>query len=647
LAAQRSAEIAGHNIANLHTPGYTRQVAVLTARAHGHEGRFGIGQGVDLERILRVEDAFLADRLRMQEAAVGKGDVRASILAEIEAMLQEPSEHGVNGAMGRFFASLGELSNRPGDLSARALVVSAAQDLASSIRELSGRLRRISEGLRGQIESKLETANSLLSDVAMLNDRIEAQRTAVHESSDLLDARTEKLRQLSAVLGATVHDESGGAVSVWAGGQRVLFRNGYATLRLLEGADATVVADYSGKSLDLDIQTGEIGGLLELRNDTLPGYSNSLDTFAQTLINEVNAIHAAGVGLTGGSGSLTAEYAVQDIDGSGTPDDDVLADAGLTWPPESGSVYLTVRELSTGSTQRYQIDIDPSVDSLADVAARISALSHLEATASDGRLRIVAEPGFDMRASTPYDPTPGSLGASAVAVSGEYRGAANGTITLAVQGSGDVGSSDGLYVQVTDAEGTVVGAYDVGSGYVPGESIVIADGLSISLSSGAVSDGDTLSFEVLAQNDTAGLFSALGLNAFFVGDGAGSIDVQPEIVEAPSRISGAVYSSAYDNTNILKLVELQDRLVMEDGSRTLGEHYGRLVGRIGLDTARAKNHHEAQGLVLTSLQNQRDSVSGVSLEEELFALMRAQQAFQASAKYVSVISDILDKLSAI
>jgi flagellar hook-associated protein 1 FlgK len=207
-------------------------------------------------------------------------------------------------------------------------------------------------------------------------------------------------------------------------------------------------------------------------------------------------------------------------------------------------------------------------------------------------------------------------------------------------GTGSVGTGSAL-IRVTDASGTILANLDVGSSYT-GDVLQISAGVSVSFGGGNIAVNNTLTFDVVSDPDTTNVLTALGLNTFFSGKDASSIDVTQYIKDDVSRIAAASSSSPGDNTNALRLAALQDST--STNNTTFSEYLHGVVAELGIDVQQKESEKESFSSLLFNLENQRQEISGVSVEEEMINIIRFQQAFQASARYVSVISELSDIL---
>lgn len=145
-------------------------------------------------------------------------------------------------------------------------------------------------------------------------------------------------------------------------------------------------------------------------------------------------------------------------------------------------------------------------------------------------------------------------------------------------------------------------------------------------------------------NDTSNFLAAMGVNGFFSGVDASSIAVNSNLRNNPQLISGALSAEVGDNSNAVRMAELRSQLIFNSNKLTVDEYYQGLVGSIAIETNRAKELVTTHELINTNLINLKEEISGISTDEEAANLLKFQRSYQASARFVTVINDLLDTL---
>src|SRR6185437_814334 len=401
---------------------------------------------------------------------------------------------------------------------------------------LNSDLTQVSNGVDAQLSNTVADINSLAQRIAQLNGQIQSVSARGVNPNDQLDQRDQLINQLAGDIGVQVFPTDLNQVTVLAGGVPVVVGNSSTALKFSVNSSKQAQITVSGSTTPLTIVGGQVGGLLTVRNQTLPDVQNQLNTLAGTLAQQVDNVQATGLGLSGPSTFLAGTRGATSLTKP-------LNQAGLAFPPQAGSLFVSVTDLSTGARTLTQINIDPATQSLNDVASALSTVPNIQAITDPqtGTLQVLAKPGFafDFAGQPPTAPdTSGFTGTAAPQIGGQYTGTGNDKYTFQVVGSGTVGVTANLTLQVKDAGGNPVTTLNIGQGYSPGTALTVANGVTVKLASGTANNGDTFSTPVVAQPDTAGILTALGLGTFFTGSTPPDLAVQPALVNNPSLLAG-------------------------------------------------------------------------------------------------------------
>lgn len=337
----------GHNIANVGTPGYSRQRTVVEATLPQQTGVGMLGTGVDVISVERITDGFVQSQLLRHGSLYGASDAQARALAQVEELLAERDGVGLASALDAFYDAWSDLAAAatPGAPIERAQVRSAGQALADALHGMDGQLRDQMSAVNREIEGLVPEVNRLTGEIRDLN--VEIARLEVNQpANDLRDRRDQALAELAALVDVRTFEDERGRLSVTLANGLALVEGGFQrelgvvadpanpfdpTFSRIEYRDGTVAFDVTDQ-----IGAGRIGGLLRVRDDHLPTAIRSLDTVAFNLAESVNAVHAAGVGLDGTTGNFfQAPAAVEDAARGLALDPAILASldaiaAGLT-----------------------------------------------------------------------------------------------------------------------------------------------------------------------------------------------------------------------------------------------------------------------------------------------------------------------------
>jgi flagellar hook-associated protein 1 len=297
LTASRIAmEVTSHNIANATTLGYTRQRADQSASMALMNGQgLFIGTGVNVDSINRLRDRLVDSQYRQANGSFGSANMRFNMLSQIESVLSEPSDSGLHSAMTKFFNSFQDLSAHPEDPGPRNAVIQQATNMVQTFNRLSSNFNTQRSNLIEDVQNKVTQINGLTRQIGELNQQIVTAHGAGGQPNDLMDARDRAIDQLSQLTGITASQDSNGAMLVSMGG--VLVAGNGTSVQLQSALNGNAVKLTSTDGVDVTIPGGELGGMLEMYNTTIPGYQSQLDSLATTLIDRVNAVHSAGYGL--------------------------------------------------------------------------------------------------------------------------------------------------------------------------------------------------------------------------------------------------------------------------------------------------------------------------------------------------------------
>lgn len=308
LAHRKAMDIAGHNLANVNTPGYSRQRVDLSANTHPiaasifADGTNDAGFGVRAGTAYRLQDRFMQMRALQEHASDSSLKQSQVVLSQIELAVNEPSDSGISAQMNTFLAAWHDVANRPDDLAARRQLVETAGTLTASFAQLDGAFAATAANSQRELSSAVGDVNNTAAAVADLNTRILASVNADLPAGDLMDERDVLIQKLSEGVGATVRQNSNGVIDVYVGSTALVRGDVADKLRV----DATttpgvtaVLWDRLGSPADAG---GSVGALQGAINTTIPGYRTNLKAVAQQLTTEVNTLHTAAFDLNGTAG---------------------------------------------------------------------------------------------------------------------------------------------------------------------------------------------------------------------------------------------------------------------------------------------------------------------------------------------------------
>lgn len=406
-ASQMGLQVAGNNLANAATPGYSRQVLALAPTRGQLVGGVQLGRGVSVQDVRRQIDSALESRLRAGVSDQAASDLRVSVYGAIESTLNELTDFDLSSQLASFFGSWSELANLTQSSS---VAVQRGQALASHLRRLDSDLTRLRDQVDAQLGSAVARADELLQRVAGLNQQIVAAEAGSNENAALRDQRDQALVGLAELMDVSSVEMPDGTVNVLVGSTPVVQGPGSKPLSLLRetrGGDLVVSVVVGDDQRELAPASGVIGALLADREGAINSVRETLDRLSAQVIFQVNRIHASGAsesGLTEVRSTLSLALADQSRP-LNDPANQSLAD--LPFAPTSGGFFVHVRHQATGQEHIVRVDVDlDGIDdsgvsgtgddtSAADIASALDGVDGLSASfGADGRLTIAADAGY-------------------------------------------------------------------------------------------------------------------------------------------------------------------------------------------------------------------------------------------------------------
>jgi flagellar hook-associated protein 1 FlgK len=588
MAAQRSLEIAQHNIANVNTEGYSRQRVELGTRTPEYTGEGYIGQGVNITNIARIYDQFINKQLSSSLSAYGDVDRYHQLATSVDNIMADPNT-GIAPALNRFFSSMNEVANDPSSVPARQVLLSESELLVQGFNTMSGKFEEIRTLNNSQITAKIEDLNFLAKSIAEINVQLSTNKTnsqGIIQPNDLLDKQDALLSKLAEIINVTTVPQKDGTTSVFIGNGQTLVLRGETSPFVV------MPSEYDSNKLEVAIQApngtidvtnqisgGSLAGSLRFRDEILDPAQQKLGRLAAGLAMAVNAIHEKGFDLNGVAGTALFKF-------SGTE---------VPVVPNTGNVGNAV------ITANYQ-----------DVNVNPSSAGNLDY--SDYSLKYAG--GLNYTLTRIRDNQSITLTATATATPNIY--------TLTSAAANGLPGID-LTVDLTSGRSIVVG-----DEFLARPTYSAAQKLTVNITDPRkIAAATNIEIDLVTKQPIPKLDASNNP----VLDSAGN----PVYV----TIDGPMPS---DNRNVLALVALQSNLVMLGGSATFNDAYGQIVSSVGTLTRAAELSTLAQESLLNQAKSARESLAGVNLDEEAANLIKFQQAYQASAQSISVVKSLFDTL---
>jgi flagellar hook-associated protein 1 FlgK len=405
LQAQQAAlSVVGHNIANVNTPGYTRQRADLSANQSMMEGNIFFGSGVTLNTVTGIRDKFLDMQIYRETAKQSGASERFSGVDAIATTLGDTGSTGIAAQIQKFFQSFQSLAAQPEDNALRTNVVGQAQTMINGMQtqySLLGDQRNSADQAVGSLVTEV---NTLTDQIATLNQQIVTEVNP-GASNDARDQRKALTDQLAGLVGINVFEGSKGEYQITLDSGAAVLVSGNSSYHLqtaLGGAaldnHLSVQSVMGGTVVDVTsgIKDGQLGAKLDLRDNILVGFQRQLDQLAAGVVRQVNQLHRTGIaadGVTTGN----------DFFQSGVAN-------GVTGLPSTVSAATFYKGMVNALAINAAVVANPSLIAAAGVAgakgdnSRANAIGNLQTTTS-----TVDTNGDGVGDSGPFSSVVGSL----------------------------------------------------------------------------------------------------------------------------------------------------------------------------------------------------------------------------------------------
>lgn len=581
LAAQQYClDVTAHNIANVNTEGYSRQIPTLQGKQAVQYQGVILGLGVKTEQVTRAVDQFIENRFMQEKSNLSSSQEMEKYMQVLESIFSENSETSISSMLSDYWNLWNDVSNNPSGSAERTALYEHSVLISEQFKSLGPNLSQIQTDITNAVTVGVDRINQITSEIAQINVEIVGMEGNNKVANDLRDKRNVLVSELNEYLDIKTFEQDNHSLTIIAGRGCTLVQedSNYELEMRGSNGDRVKWQNSGGNYVDITnyITNGKLGGWLDLRDNVIFKYELDLDAMAKEFIWSVNQQHSQGVGLEGFS-TVTGTYSATN----------------------SGAAI-------TASGLSYQDKVDDS----------------------DKEFKIWL---FDTNGD-PYDSDPGTAGLQ------------GNPITITVTSGMPV---DQLVTEIDNGTGVQA-------------SLDSNNRVTISIDTGEIATLGSLAF----SDDNSNVLAALGINTFFSGSTAGDISVNSTIVNDKNHIAAARIDAVTgefasgDNDNALAMTDLKYRAM--DISRwtcdrlngntegtvttTIEDYYHSMVGSIGIVSSSISRETEFNEMMVNELNTLRNSVSAVSLDEEMTNLIKYQHAYQAAAKLITISDEMLNTL---
>ena len=301
-AAQGALDATSNNIANVNTPGYTREEAEFSELPETDSDNKITGGGVTLDGLQSIRDELLNMQINKQTSAQSAADTELSSLQQVEAYFTSTGTD-VASALAAFSSSLVELSGNSNSAAAQQGVLSAGQNLASAFNSTASGLASAQTAANAQIPDTVSQINSLTQQIAQLNSQL-AQVPAAENGGTTQDQLDQAVQQLAGLTNISVTKTNNGETVTTGSGTPLVVGSQSFSLQAATGPGGQEeVLDSNGNNVTSTITGGTLGGSLTVANQTIPSFMTQLNTLASQFATKFNAAQAAGTDSNGNPGA--------------------------------------------------------------------------------------------------------------------------------------------------------------------------------------------------------------------------------------------------------------------------------------------------------------------------------------------------------
>ncbi|UYB36551.1 flagellar hook-associated protein FlgK [Arthrobacter koreensis] len=311
-AARKGLDVVGQNIANVNTPGYTRQRVTTSAMGGAAvTGKFAtgarVGQGVSVDGIARLGSMQLDTRVRATAAASGFSAVRANALTGLETSLNEPGKNGISASLTEFWAAWQGVANKPGNEAAATALIGQANIIATQLATGYNSVKEQWASAHKQLTDMEAELNGAASQIASLNAQIRTTLASGGTANELIDQRNALTTTIAALAGGTVRESDNGMVDVLIDGNAIVSGDLVRPVKVAGGSEMGGEAprlEWAHRPGSNMAASGEIAGVLSVLAPAADGgilatAAEGYNNFAKDLASAVNDVHNGGINTAG------------------------------------------------------------------------------------------------------------------------------------------------------------------------------------------------------------------------------------------------------------------------------------------------------------------------------------------------------------
>ena len=647
IFTQRKAmETTSHNIANANTEGYSRQSAVIAASKpymitslHTPVATAQVGSGSLVTQIQQFRDEFIDAKITKETSTLEWKTASDDLMKQIEAIINEPGTATIRDELDKYWAAWQDLANDASNSSLRRNLVEQTESLVGIFSDIDNQLRRLqgsptwcSQGsIENQIQDTVKEINSIATTIANLNEQIGRSETSGNMANDLRDQRQKALEDLAGLVNVNAFYNQKGELTVNCGAHTLVQHNVFKELNISvkEGEALSTVAGSSGYpefSDNTDVASAVITHTADQRNITLTvsSVAQAHSKYSFLTFHPLTG-PLSNFGITSGSFNVNGREFFLDAENTTMRDlSEMLDSANLNIKAsinESGQLVLNSSQTGTD----YSIKTSDGTSNLFTVLNLQTDKEARDARFSFGDQEFVSSKNDVSGALEGVtllirDTGVANLDLRPVVTSGKLKGLLeirDGALQTAIDDLNKLAYTIAVETNQIHRNGYGLDGVTGRNFFKPLEYVDVDNPYKNAIQNLALED------HIKAN-----------LNSIAAAGGT--------IENATDRLR--TFNGVGDGANAIAIAQLKQTNFFNDGQSSFNDFYNEIVTEVASKSKKVETEKSYSSSLLTQLDAKRAELSGVSLDEELANLIRFQHAYNAAAKVITTVDEMLDKI---
>lgn len=638
---QAALYVTGHNISNVNTPGYSRQRVNFaqtnpfpTPGLNRPQIPGQLGTGVMSKSIQRLRDSFIDTQYRSESSKLGYWQAKSEVLTQVENIMNEPTDTGLAHTMDEFWNALQDLSVQPQNDGARRVVRERGIALANTFNYIYDSLQSVQKDYRNEIDVTQQRANSILRQINQLNKQIGSIEPHGYLPNDLYDQRDKLIDELSSIMNVKVERRtSGGMASPEAEGLIDIY---------VTTPQGDVLKDINGRPIKLiDSQTHTAVGI-HIQ------YESRLETDSPVTGIKFFELNENGTGFKGVGTNTEADnntsavrYELDNFTSFNTNGRLKGFIDGYGYKDKDGNLKGTYNDMLA--------DLDQMVYTFATHFNLVHSAGWSLNEIRDGENKALDFFTLPDATDTNFKGIAGKIKVSDKILKDvqNIAAAAEGNVLSGTFNRNSVNKEtvgNPIFTGIYDKEKAPQEWKDAKDIEV---SIQFTDGKWQYRLTAKDKDGNDISsvpatgYTEFTENPE----TILGVKLDYSNVSKQSAGDTWTTTFSANGMSASDEAFIGNGSNALKLAEVKDAILSYGGNMTnVHSFYQGVIGKLGDNTSEALRMEDTATIMRDSVEFRRMSISNVSLDEEMTNMVKFQHAYNASARNITMIDEMLDKI---